>query len=132
MENRDCENCAHAKPFGGENDNRCDAWECEFIDRQEAIEAYKARKDDTEWEWCHDCKEYDQEAHCCHRWTKVIRKTVEELKESYKIVTCGECKYHAEDGWGYGNCERPSVDYLRTADNDFCSYGERRADEHKR
>lgn len=39
--------------------------------------------DDTEWEWCHDCKEYDQEAHCCHRWTKVIRKTVEELEERY-------------------------------------------------
>ena len=32
------------------------------------------------FEWCHDCKEYDTEAHCCHRWTKVIRNTVEELK----------------------------------------------------
>ena len=39
--------------------------------------------DGTEWEWCHDCKEYDQEAHCCHRWTKVIRKTVAELEECY-------------------------------------------------
>lgn len=46
------------------------------------------------------------------------------------LITCGECKYHDEDGWGYGNCQRPSVDYLRTADDDFCSYGERRADEH--
>lgn len=45
------------------------------------------------------------------------------------IVTCGECKHHDEDGWGYGECKRPSVDYLRTADEDFCSYGERRADE---
>ena len=34
-------------------------------------------------EWCTDCKEYDQEAHCCHRWTKVIRKTVAELEEHY-------------------------------------------------
>ena len=34
-----------------------------------------------EFEWCHDCKEYDQKAHCCPRWTKVIRKTVEELKQ---------------------------------------------------
>lgn len=41
MEDRKCENCAHAKPYGGENDNRCDAWECEYIDRKEAIEAYK-------------------------------------------------------------------------------------------
>lgn len=44
------------------------------------------------------------------------------------IVTCGECKHHDEDGWGYGECKRPSVDYLRTADEDFCSYGERRSE----
>lgn len=34
-----------------------------------------------EFEWCHDCKEYDREKHCCPRWTKVIRNTVEELKQ---------------------------------------------------
>lgn len=45
------------------------------------------------------------------------------------LVRCEECKHHDEDGWGYGNCQRPSVDYLRTADEDFCSYRERRADE---
>jgi rubrerythrin len=44
MEDRKCENCVHAKPYGGENDNRCDAWECDFIDRTEAAKAYKARK----------------------------------------------------------------------------------------
>ena len=37
-----------------------------------------------EFEWCTDCKEYDQEKHCCHRWTKVIRKTVAEIEEEYK------------------------------------------------
>lgn len=31
-------------------------------------------------EWCHDCKEYDQERHCCPRWNRVIRKTVDELR----------------------------------------------------
>ena len=31
-------------------------------------------------EWCEDCKEYDQENHCCHRFTKFIRETVDELK----------------------------------------------------
>lgn len=36
------------------------------------------------FEWCHDCKEYDQEKHCCHRWTKVIRKTIAEIEEEYK------------------------------------------------
>lgn len=31
-------------------------------------------------EWCTDCKEYDQEQHCCPRFNKVIRETVEEYK----------------------------------------------------
>lgn len=31
-------------------------------------------------EWCKGCKEYDKEKHCCPRWNKVIRNTVEELK----------------------------------------------------
>ena len=38
---------------------------------------------DYEFEWCDTCKEYDQEKHCCHRWTKVIRNTVEEMKQEY-------------------------------------------------
>ncbi len=33
------------------------------------------------FQWCTDCKEYDQEKHCCHRWSKVIRDTVEEMKQ---------------------------------------------------
>ena len=39
-------------------------------------------------EWCPDCKEYDKENHCCHRFTKVIRQTVEECKRAY-----------ANEGW---------------------------------
>ena len=35
------------------------------------------------FKWCTDCKEYDQEKHCCHRWSKVIRGTVEEMKQEY-------------------------------------------------
>lgn len=41
---RDCEKCVYARPYGGENDNRCSAWSCEFIDRNEAIEAYETLK----------------------------------------------------------------------------------------
>ena len=37
---RDCETCIYARPYGGENDNRCSAWSCEYINRKEAIEAY--------------------------------------------------------------------------------------------
>lgn len=35
------------------------------------------------FKWCTDCKEYDQDEHCCHRWSKAIRDTIEELKEEY-------------------------------------------------
>ena len=41
---RDCESCVYARPYGGENDNRCSAWSCEYINRDEAIEAWKASK----------------------------------------------------------------------------------------
>ena len=35
------------------------------------------------FKWCETCKEYDQEKHCCHRWSKAIRDTVEEMKQEY-------------------------------------------------
>ena len=41
-----------------------------------------AQPEQESFEWCRDCKEYDQAQHCCHRWTKAIRKTVDELKQS--------------------------------------------------
>lgn len=41
---RDCENCVYARPYGGKNDNRCSAWSCEYINRDEAIEAYELVK----------------------------------------------------------------------------------------
>lgn len=41
---RDCETCVYAKPYGGENDNRCSAWSCEYINRSEAIEAWETLK----------------------------------------------------------------------------------------
>lgn len=33
------------------------------------------------FKWCTDCKEYDQEKHCCHRYSKVIRDTVAEIRQ---------------------------------------------------
>ena len=35
------------------------------------------------FKWCDTCKEYDQEKHCCHRWSRIIRDTVEEMKQEY-------------------------------------------------
>lgn len=29
-------------------------------------------------EWCEDCREYDKENHCCPRFNRVIRKTLDE------------------------------------------------------
>lgn len=31
-------------------------------------------------EWCTDCKEYDKERHCCPRWNKVIRQTLQDTR----------------------------------------------------
>ena len=80
--------------------------------------------EEESFEWCDTCKEYDQEKHCCHRWTKVIRNTVEELR----VVRCKDCKYaeymdDVQSLWctecGNGRTVAPY---------DFCSYGERRTD----
>ena len=36
-------------------------------------------------EWCTDCKEYDQEKHCCPRWNRVIRETAEEIRKNTEL-----------------------------------------------
>lgn len=38
------------------------------------------------FKWCETCKEYDQEKHCCHRYSKVIRDTVAEMKQEQESV----------------------------------------------
>lgn len=40
-------------------------------------------------EWCTDCTEYDQERHCCPRFNRVIRETVDEVKNN-QWIPCGE------------------------------------------
>lgn len=95
------------------------------MQRQAVIELTNLPSSEEEsFEWCTDCKEYDQEKHCCHRWTKVIRNTVEELR----VVRCKDCKYaeymdDVQSLWctecGNGRTVAPY---------DFCSYGERRTD----
>ena len=50
-----------------------------------------------EFEWCTDCKEYDQKAHCCHRFTKVIRHTVEELKSQPQRMRGRWIGYNADN-----------------------------------
>ena len=31
-------------------------------------------------EWCDSCKEYDKEKHCCPRWNRVIRQTLQDAQ----------------------------------------------------
>ena len=57
-----------------------------------AIEDIKTvQKHEETFEWCVDCKEYDTEQHCCHRYNKTIRNVVAEIKEQepYTMI-CGE------------------------------------------
>ena len=56
------------------------------------------------FKWCTDCKEYDQEKHCCHRWSKVIRDTVEEMKQEQEPKT-GHWEYgYAFSDGNYCKC----------------------------
>ena len=77
------------------------------------------------FEWCDGCKEYDREQHCCHRFTKVIRQAVEEMK----LVHCIDCQ-HSEydevykDRYCHYNGKAEVVD-----DYHFCRDGERKEDE---
>ena len=49
MNDRDCERCVHSRPYGGESNNRCTSWDCEFIDRKEAIKAYREKQATGRW-----------------------------------------------------------------------------------
>lgn len=77
------------------------------IDMAEVFDlAIKALEQEPQtFKWCDTCKEYDQEKHCCHRWSKVIRDTVEEMKQEpktgywitrphiYGVAFCSECGF---------------------------------------
>lgn len=88
-----------------------------------AVEVLKKQiQAEESFEWCDGCKEYDQEKHCCHRFTKVIRHAVAEMK----VVHCIDCQ-HSEYDAIYGdrychyNGKAEVVD-----DYHYCRDGERR------
>ena len=41
-------------------------------------------------EWCTDCKEYDKEKHCCPRWNRVIRTTLQEARRTGRWIPASE------------------------------------------
>lgn len=75
----------------------------EQLNTRFAIEALVNRmptiEDPEVFEWCTDCKEYDQKKHCCHRWTKSIRNTIEEIKNYHGCATCLRqgCQYRTDE-----------------------------------
>ena len=123
---------------------RCEQGVREAIDM--AIEALSDRPTD---EWCTDCKEYDHEKHCCPRFNRVIRTTLNEavanLKEEFEsaecedyehatlvdikeplkvsVVRCKDCVWSKEWNDNQIFCDRI---LMRLRETDFCSYGERR------
>ena len=89
----------------------------------EAIAELPSAEEES-FEWCTDCKEYDQEKHCCHRFTKVIRDAVAELK----LVHCHECQYSEHDSvYGDRYCHYNGKAEI-VDDYHFCRDGERRED----
>ena len=70
-----------------------------------------AQPEPEEFEWCNGCKEHDQEKHCCHRWTKVIRKTVAELKQS-QWIPCSERMPKYEEKVLVWYCDQVRIGYL--------------------
>ena len=64
-----------------------DVWNVESM--EEMIDRIKQlpSAEEESFEWCTDCKEYDQEAHCCHRWNKVIKNTLVEVERERRVTT---------------------------------------------
>ena len=93
--------------------NEANAWllECLGVQKQDRscglirrLEDLPSAQPDLN-EWCHDCKEYDKNAHCCHRQNKVIRQTVDELKDAqpeYKPVTAEDFAKTMSENTIYG------------------------------
>lgn len=50
-----------------------------ITDCEDAILALPSAQPDTD-EWCHDCKEYDHERHCCPRFNRVIREALKDAR----------------------------------------------------
>ena len=62
-------------------------------------------------EWCHDCKEYDQEKHSCPRFNRVIRETVEEIQADRDCVTCrNNDTYHCAECENKSDYEQAQAD----------------------
>ena len=118
-----CDACGEGDKYNGV---MCRA--CALDDGICIVEDIPSAKPDMD-EWCTDCKEYDQKQHCCPRWNKVIRQTVEEMQMMGKIAKVIEHKYFigstlnivGEPKFGYeylcGNCKKKVI-----GGDEYCSH----------
>ena len=78
---------------------------------------YNGQTEPKEFEWCRNCKEYDSEKHCCPRFNRVIRKTLEEAQT--EIIRCKDCKH-----WGHKGLCNIWDEYISNEDF-YCGCAER-------
>lgn len=91
-----------------------------YIDREEAIKCLDGSVLITR----------QSEAEAVREYFEMVIKRLENLPTT-DLVRCGECKWWHEYGYcTRGMDTRESIGWIRRTHNDFCSYGERRADEH--
>lgn len=66
------------------------SWKDAVIDVIDSLPSVQPDLDET----CEDCKEYDSERHCCPRFSRVIKTTVDELRQAAqterKWIPCSE------------------------------------------
>ena len=68
------------------------------------IKALPTAHDYSTDEWCAGCKEYDHEKHCCPRFNRVIRETVEETQERKKGEWVLQQTQAGESQWRCSEC----------------------------
>ena len=92
-ETRDCKNCIHKVPVFDEEEGiwrgaDCDAWECRFVSRAEALKAYEGRPQGE----CRTCKHRDPDNRKCDCGALERQGCPFPVNDNYF------CKYYAKMG----------------------------------
>ena len=81
-----------------------EAWQ-DALDRAEGAIGNLPSAQPEPDEWCHDCKEYNSEKHCCPRWNRVIRETLRDAQPSIEPDVAAYQRGY-EDGFREGRTRR--------------------------
>lgn len=105
---------------------RCDIQTKTYRTEAEAIEAWNRAMgiDNGINEWCIDCKEYDLQNACCHRWNRVIATTIDEMKKQEKEERTAKVENQYSIGdhgkvYEYGSCGACSAAVIKP--DKYCS-----------